>query len=97
MSEPIFVMARFEPKKEYYQDARNAIAGIVDETRQEPGCRQFYVHECDEDGAFYLYEEWEDATARESHAKQRYAEAAFENLDRLLTKPSVAKAMKKVA
>ncbi len=77
MSEQLNIIARIVPKAAFYQAARNAICGIVKQTRAEPGCIEFRVNECPSTGAIYLYEEWRDEAAFNFHHCQNYTRAVM--------------------
>ena len=96
MSQTLFVMARIVPKPEHLEQARDAIVGIVDATRREPGCLQFVLHEGNDDGSLYLYEEWTDAAALDRHYEQPYTRAVFESYDAWLAEPVDVRPMAKV-
>lgn len=72
------VIARIQPRTENLAAARNAICGIIDRTRAEPGCITFRLSENAEDGSLYLYEEWRDEAALMEHHQQPYTIAVFE-------------------
>ena len=75
MSEQLNVIARITPHQEHYSAARDAICGIVERTRAEPGCIEFRVSEDPAQGTLHLYEEWRDEGAL---AAQAYTAAVFE-------------------
>lgn len=77
MSEQLNIIARIVPKPAYYQAAREAICGIVKQTRAEPGCIEFRVNESPSSGAIYLYEEWRDEAAFHLHHTQPYTLAVM--------------------
>ena len=83
----LFVFARIAPKPEHLDDARDAIKGILDATHAEPGCRQFVLHEGQDDGCLYLYEEWDNEAALAKHYDQPYTKAVFEKYQSWLAEP----------
>lgn len=72
------IMARITPHPEYFDAAREAVCGIIDRTRAEPGCIEFRLSENVETGTLHLYEEWEDEAALKAHHEQPYTLAVFE-------------------
>ncbi len=57
---------RAKPGKE--QDLHDALAALVEPTRQENGCVNYDMHQGVEDPAlFYFYENWESAEALDAH------------------------------
>jgi len=86
-SKSLLVFAKISPKPEYLTDARSAVLGIVQRTRAEPGCRQFFLNEGIDDECLYLYEEWESEAALAQHYDQRYTAEVFDAYQRWLAKP----------
>ena len=95
MAEPLVVFARITPKAACYDLAREAVLGIIPETRAEPGCHTFVLHE-DADGtagqadtlrSLYLYEVWADEAALAAHHAQPYTQAVFESYQTWLAAP----------
>lgn len=87
MNDHLFVIAKITPKSEYYPAAREAILGIVSQTRSEAGCKTFNLHEDSDGGALFLYEEWSDEAALEEHYRQSYTRAVFEQYKEWLATP----------
>ena len=95
-NQSLFVFAHISPKPEHLSDARSAVLGIVDQTRSEPGCRQFHLNEGVDDGCFYLYEEWDSEVALAEHYEQPYTMAVFESYKKWLSQPVEVVKMKSV-
>ena len=87
MNKTLFVFAKISPKPEFLLDARKAILGILKATRLEAGCKQFELHDGEDDGCLYLYEEWEDEIALEEHYSKDYTKNVFEKYQNWLAKP----------
>ena len=88
MSEAFSLIARIVPKAEHFAAARQAIQAIVPETRREPGCREFTLHEArDGSGALFLYETWADDAALEAHYAQPYTREVFHRYEDWLAAP----------
>lgn len=83
----LFVFARISPKDENFEEAKNAILNILQRTREEPGCRQFELHQDDEGRSLFLYEEWESESALEEHYLKPYTTQVFENYKQWLAAP----------
>ncbi len=94
VSKSLFVFAKIIPKPEHLSDARSAVVGIVERTRAEPGCRQFFLHEGIDDASLYLYEEWESDAALAEHYNQPYTTKVFDAYQRWLAKPVEVTKMK---
>jgi quinol monooxygenase YgiN len=93
----LFVFARISPKKEHFEDAKNAILNILQQTREEPGCRQFELHENGIEKALFLYEEWASESALEEHYQKPYTAAVFESYKEWLASPVNVVKMEKCA
>ncbi len=91
----LFVFARISPKDENFEDAKKAILNILQETRAEPGCRQFELHENDEERSLFLYEEWENESALEAHYLKPYTAQVFEQYKQWLAAPVEVVKMRK--
>lgn len=78
MTDQLNIIARIAPHPIHYSEARDAICNIVEKTRAEPGCLEFRLSENEKDGILYLYEEWRDEAALNSHHDQPYTKAVFE-------------------
>jgi len=87
MTKPLFVFAEITPKPQHLEDARDAIVGIIDQTRTEPGCKSFEVFDGLEAGSLYLFEEWHDQSALDAHYGQPYTAAVFASYEKWLQKP----------
>lgn len=83
----LFVFAKITPKNEHFSKARQAIINILELTREEPGCRQFHLHEGIADKILFLYEEWENELALEEHYRKPYTAAVFERYQEWLAAP----------
>ena len=78
MTHQLNVIARITPHPVHYNEARDAICGIIEQTRAEPGCLEFRLSEDAKEGTLHLYEEWRDEAALASHHNQPYTQAVFE-------------------
>lgn len=87
MSETLFGFARIVPKREHFDDARNAILEIVEPTLQEPGCVQFIVLADEPAGNIFLFEEWTNDDALGSHHDQPYTRSVMDHYAEWLAEP----------
>lgn len=85
MNNNLFVIAKITPKPEFFNSAKNAILGVVPQTLKEVGCRQFAVHQ--DDASIYLYEEWDDQAALDTHYSMPYIVPVFESYQEWLAEP----------
>ena len=83
----LFVFARTSPKHEHFEDAKQAILNILQKTREEPGCRQFELHENHSEKTLFLYEEWENEASLEEHYQKPYTSEVFEYYKEWLAAP----------
>ncbi|MEM8695688.1 MAG: putative quinol monooxygenase [Pseudomonadota bacterium] len=97
MSGTLFDFARIVPKPEYFEDASDAILAIVPDTREEAGCLQFTVLAEPDEGALYLFEEWQDEAALKTHHDKPYTRAVMDNYTDWLAEPLRFETMYKLA
>ncbi|MEM6581956.1 MAG: antibiotic biosynthesis monooxygenase [Pseudomonadota bacterium] len=83
----LFVFARISPKEQHFREAKQAIIDILHQTREEPGCRQFELHENALEKSLFLYEEWEGEAALQEHYEKPYTAAVFEHYQDWLSSP----------
>ena len=77
--QPLFVIAEIKPKPEHFEEAVEAVAGIMPQTRDEPGCRDFRMFEQPAESRFFLFEEWDGEADLAAHYEQPYTKSVFEN------------------
>lgn len=83
----LFVFATISPKHEHFEASKNAILNILQETRAEPGCLQFELHENAAEKSLFLYEEWASESALEEHYLKPYTSQVFESYKEWLSAP----------
>ena len=81
----LFLIAKVLPKPEHFQDAKNALLDIVEQTLQEDGCIQFELY--DDKKYLYLYEEWIDEDALAQHYDEPYTKVVFDKYQQWLLEP----------
>ena len=81
------IFATITPKSEYFDDAKEAIRSILDNTRQESGCIQFDIHTNESASELFLYEQWDDESALQNHYEQSYTKRVFKSYETWLAKP----------
>lgn len=97
MSE-LTLFAKITPKAEHREVALDAIAGILERTRAEPGCRRFELHADEaEGGSLYLIEHWSDDAALVVHHAQDYTREVFDAYREWLAAPVEIVRMRPVA
>ena len=95
MPDTLFVFARIKPRPEHLADARNAITAILDATRAEEGCLSFDLFDGHGDGCLYLFEEWVDQAALDTHYAQDYTAKVFAAYEEWLAEPVAVTKMSK--
>jgi quinol monooxygenase YgiN len=86
--ELLTVVATLKAKPGKEEATRNALLGLVDPTRSEPGCVQYDLHESTETpGVFVFFEKWVDQDALEQHLEKPYLRALSARVDELLSEP----------
>ena len=53
---PFYLFAEISPKPEHFEEARDAVMSIVQQTRDEPGCERFDLFENEAEHRLYLFE-----------------------------------------
>lgn len=91
------IFATITPKPEHLDAARQAIMGILDDTRAEQGCLTFDLHEDTVAGKLHLYEIWSGQAALDAHYAQPYTKAVFQAYEAWLAAPVEAVVMQPVA
>jgi len=72
------VFATIPVKPEHLDDARDAVAAIVPQTRDEAGCEHFEPYRAaDGTSNLYIFERWADRAAFDFHHAQDYTKAVF--------------------
>jgi len=85
----VVAVLKAKPGKE--EALREALVGLVDSTRSEPGCLQYDLHVSTENVAeFVFYEKWVDQAALDQHLQKPYMQALRARRDELMSEaPSV--------
>ncbi|QFT99315.1 Putative monooxygenase [Roseovarius sp. THAF8] len=81
------IFATIQPKPDCLIEARDAILGILSETRAEAGCQHFTLHRNVDSDTLHLTEIWVDRAAFDAHHAQAYTRAVFERYEHLLAAP----------
>ena len=96
MKTTLFVFATLYPKEQSIEKAKEILLSIVDDTRKEQGCIEFSVYQDLDDKKLYLYEEWENEEALNSHHKYDYTIKAIEEIKEHLEKETTVIKMEKI-
>ena len=82
----VVAVLRAKPGKE--EALREALLGLVDPTRAEPGCLQYDLHVSNENPAeFLFYEKWVDRAALDEHFQKPHLTKLTDRSDELLSEP----------
>ncbi|MDD2704001.1 MAG: putative quinol monooxygenase [Acidocella sp.] len=84
-SDAIHVFAILTAAEGKADPLRAALSTLVPETRKEPGCIQYTLHEASAaPGTFYVYEVYKDQAAVEAHMNSPYLQAVLAKAGPLL-------------
>ncbi len=78
MTNPLYIFAEITPKPVHFNEARDAISGIIDRTRAEEGCHKFELFTAPDENKLYLFEKWENKAALNQHYAMPYTSAVFD-------------------
>jgi quinol monooxygenase YgiN len=85
MSE-LHVVATIPVKAEHVEAMREALTGLTEATRQEPGCVAYDLYEsAAAPGVFVTVERWTDQAALDAHMQSPHIAAAFAAADGALS------------
>lgn len=87
-SQPIMVIATFNPLPERASDLRDLLGTMLEPTRQEPGCRRYDLYRSDDaEPALHLIESYDDADALAAHRASDHYVQYRAKLPELLASP----------
>lgn len=76
MSKQLTVIAHLRALDGQIEETRAFLSGLIDPTRAEPGCVEYWLHQDDEDPAeFTFYENWTDREEWDKHMKMPHLQA----------------------
>lgn len=82
------VVANLQAKSDKAAEARQAMEGLLEPTRAEPGCLHFEMWQSREDPTqFTFVEEWQDEAALEAHFDTPHIGAMLAVFDELMAAP----------
>ena len=73
------------PGKE--EELREVLRGLLEPTRNEPGCRRYDMYASDHQGRFFAIETWESRQALDVHKQTPHFKAAAARFSGLLQGP----------
>ena len=86
------VIAYITAKAGYQGQVRQALLDLVAQTRNEKGCVNYDLHQSQEDTReFAIYENWDNATVLDAHAKSAHLQAFTRVAGHLLERPAEIK------
>jgi quinol monooxygenase YgiN len=78
----LHVVATIPVKAEHVEALREALNGLAEATRQEPGCLAYDLYEsAAAPGVFVTVERWTDQAALDAHMQAPHVAAAFASAD----------------
>jgi quinol monooxygenase YgiN len=88
MTKPLTVVAMFEAKPGKEVALRAALLGLLEPTRQEPGCLNYDLHESAENPAKFLFHEnWTSKAHLEAHSQSAHLQALLPRVEELCVAP----------
>jgi quinol monooxygenase YgiN len=89
MNSYLTVVAELTAKPGKENDLRDALAGLIEPTRNEDGCVEYVLHEStDRPGRFVFYENWKSREALDQHLRTPYLQALSARSGELLAEPA---------
>lgn len=87
----VYLTATLKSKPEFLEDVTSILHTMVEESRKEPTCLKYDLHQGIEDKTqFVFWEIWESKEALEQHNQQHYIQAFREIVpEKLQTVPEV--------
>lgn len=80
------VIVTLDAKPGMEDAARQSLLDLVPPTRQEAGCIDYHLHECNgQPGRFVLYENWASEAAWEEHMQMPYLQDALAKVPELFS------------
>ena len=81
----LHLVARVVAKPEKTEELRALLHGLLEPTRKESGCIQYFLHQDRErPNEFVFIEEWTDAAALDAHLQTAHLQDAFARFEELL-------------
>ncbi|MCH8686314.1 putative quinol monooxygenase [Pedomonas mirosovicensis] len=93
----IHLVARLMPQPGKADELAAAIAAILPEVRQEPGCLAYFAHESLEElGTIVMVEAWADQAALDAHGRAPAFTGLARRFNMLLAKPPVLERLRRI-
>ena len=84
----VTVVALMVAKPDKIDQARTALAALLEPTRREPGCINYDMHQnLDDPARFIFYENWTTKADLEKHAQSDHLQALLQRSDELFIEP----------
>ena len=84
----VTVVARFKAKANMIEEAKQALAALVDPTHSESGCINYDLHQDSNDPTqFLFYENWKSQSDLDEHLNKPYLHALREKASELFVEP----------
>jgi quinol monooxygenase YgiN len=82
--EKIVLIARLKVKKDAVENLKQAALAIVVDSRSEPGCVNYDIHQAiDDETVFLWHETWANKAALDEHFAKPYTKEFFARVDEL--------------
>lgn len=84
MTKQLTVIAHLRALDGQVEETKALLMGLVEPTRQEPGCVEYWLHQDDEDPAeFTFYENWTNRAEWDKHIEMPHLQAVAEVNDKV--------------
>ncbi|SFB58055.1 Quinol monooxygenase YgiN [Rhizobium sp. NFR07] len=87
MTGQLTLIARLTARPECAEALGEALAGLIEPTRNEEGCIEYHLHRDNDDGCLWiLYENWTSRADLDAHFGKPYTRAVLERFPDFLAK-----------
>ena len=84
MSDQLTVIAHLRALNGQIEETRAFLTGLIEPTRAEPGCIEYWLHQDDEDPAeFTFYENWTNRAEWDKHMEMPHLQAFADVKDKV--------------
>ncbi len=89
MSENLYLTAKLKVKSEKVEQLKQAALAIVADSRTEPGCISYNVHQSIEDETVFIWREcWKSKADLDEHFEKDYVKNFFGIVNEIVAEPS---------
>ena len=93
----VILVARIRAKPGKHEQLKQELSSLVRQTQTEEGCKQFDLHQAQNDPhLFILWEQFTSQAAFDTHMEQPYTKAYFEEIKPALTESTEGTKLNKI-